>query len=62
MALVEKSPPCDAEPFTLRVDLPPRPRPATFDKLDRTRQRELFVGRNDLPGQTYLIPESNVGD
>jgi hypothetical protein len=49
----------DAESFTLAND-PPAHRPAEFDNHDRDRQRELFIGRIDLRGQTYLIDETNV--
>lgn len=45
--------------FQLAND-PPKPHPASFDSNERSRQQELFVGRRDLAGQTYLIPESNV--
>ena len=49
------------EAFALRND-PPRAKSKPDKVEQRTRQRTLFVGLDDLPGQTYLIPVSNLKD
>ncbi len=51
----------DAEPFRLRND-PPKPKKNVFAGHGGIRQISLFMGLNDLPGQTYLIPEQETED
>lgn len=48
----------EAEQFTLRNE-PARRGPAKFETV-RGRQRDLFVGLDDLPGQMLLIDEVNT--
>lgn len=38
---------------------PPKHRPAKIETA-KGKQRDLFIGLGDLPGQTYLIPEVNT--
>jgi hypothetical protein len=44
--------------FALANDAP-KQRPAKFETA-KGKQRDLFIGLNDLPGQIYLIPEANT--
>lgn len=49
------------EPTIQLANDPPQQQPARFENIG-SRQQDLWIGRNDLPGQSDLIDESNLGD
>jgi hypothetical protein len=55
----QQQPKDEVTTFALRNDAPKTKKPR-FDGSDRSRQQNLFIGLHDLPGQKYLIPETNT--
>jgi hypothetical protein len=48
----------DGTVYHLRNDAPKR-KPKRYDNAENTRQGDLFLGLHDLPGQQYLIENTN---